>query len=297
MTLYGGIEAGGTKFVCAIGDEAGNLQSEKVVKTTVPAETLSEVIAFFKEAHSKTPLSAIGIGSFGPIETTKSSPKYGYILQTPKKAWINCDFAGSMTRALNLPVGFDTDVNAAALGEAAFGAAQGFYNFMYMTVGTGIGAAAMIDRKLVHGLDHSEMGHMRIPHDKVVDPFAGVCLYHGDCLEGLACGTAIKARWQLKSALDLPEDHAAWDLEADYLASGLVNCITILSPERIILGGGVMRQTHLFPMIQQKIVEKINGYLSLPDTMADYIVPPQLGDHAGVIGALVIAKNALGEFA
>lgn len=289
--LYGGIEAGGTKFVCAVGDANGQVKDACVVKTTVPEETLAQVVTFFQQ-HGN--LSALGIGSFGPIETSPDAKKFGYILNTPKKAWIDCDFVGYIKQALNCPVGFDTDVNAAALGEYYHGAGKGFYNFMYMTVGTGIGASAMIDGTIVHGLEHSEMGHMLIPHNKQKDPFLGCCLYHGDCLEGLACGTAIKARWQVHSALDLPPDHEAWDLEAEYLAAGLVNCITVLSPQRIILGGGVMRQTQLFPLIHKKVTAKLNDYLTLPETLAEYIVAPGLGDRAGVVGAFVIAQKATG---
>jgi len=291
MSLYGGIEAGGTKFVCAVGDAAGQITDECVIKTTVPEETLPQVIDFFKKHKT---LTAIGIGSFGPIETNPTAKKYGYILHTPKKAWINCDFVGAIKKGLDLPVGFDTDVTAAALGEYHYGAGKGFYNMLYMTVGTGIGASTLIDGKPLHGLDHSEMGHMLIPHDKEKDGFPGCCVYHGDCFEGLACGTAIKARWQVRSALDLPPDHEAWDLEADYLAAGLMNCILILSPQRIILGGGVMRQEQLFPLLYKKIKQKIHDYINLPDNLSDYIVPPGLEDRSGVVGAFVIARQALG---
>lgn len=289
MALYGGIEAGGTKFVCAVGDEHGHIQEECVVKTTVPQETLPQVIDFFKQFPA---LQALGIGSFGPIETNQQHDKYGYILHTPKKAWIDCDFLGEMQRGLDLPVGFDTDVSAAALGEYYFGAAQNTYNFVYMTVGTGIGAAAMINGVTVRGLEHAEMGHMRIPHDKSQDPFLGCCLYHGDCFEGLACGTAIKARWQVRSALDLPPNHEAWQLQADYLAAGLLNIALVLSPQKLIVGGGVMRQEHLFPMVRDKFKAKNNDYITLPESLADYIIAPGLGDRAGVIGSLMLAKQA-----
>jgi fructokinase len=290
MNLYGGIEAGGTKFVCAVGDDFGNVKDECVVKTTVPEETLPQVVDFFKKHKD---IKSIGIGSFGPIETNSKAKKYGFILHTPKQAWIDCDFLGYIKKALNIPVGFYTDVDAAALGEYHHGAGKGFYNFLYMTVGTGIGASAMIDGKIVHGLEHSEMGHILIPHDKTKDGFPGCCVYHGDCFEGLACGTAIKARWQVKSALDLPEGHQAWNLEAEYLAAGLMNCILILSPQRIILGGGVMQQQQLFPLVHQKLKAKINNYINLPENLAEYIVSPGLGDRSGVVGAFVIAQQAI----
>lgn len=290
LGIYGGIEAGGTKFVCAVGDAAGQIKDECVIKTTVPEETLPQVIDFFKQYKK---LKAIGIGSFGPIETNLSSKKYGFILHTPKKAWIDCDFVGALKRGLDLPVGFDTDVTAAVLGEYHYGAGKGFRNLLYMTIGTGIGASALIDGKVLHGLDHSEMGHMLIPHDKDKDGFLGCCVYHGDCFEGLACGTAIKARWQVNSALDLPPDHEAWEVEADYLAAGLMNCILILSPQRIILGGGVMRQKQLFSLLHKKIKQKIHDYITLPDNLSDYIVSPDLQERSGVIGAFVIAERAV----
>lgn len=294
MNYYAGIEAGGTKFICAVGNGAGKNIERVTIPTTTPDETLGKVIEFFARINKTHPLKAIGIGSFGPIDANPDSKTYGYIMQTPKKAWVNCDIVGHIKTAFpDLPVGFETDVNVAALGEYDFGAGKGLYNFLYMTVGTGIGAAAMIDGEIVHGMSFSEMGHILIPHDKVADPYIGNCPYHGDCFEGLACGGAIKDRWQVLSALDLAIDHPAWDLEANYIAAGLMNMVLILSPERIILGGGVMRQQHLFAKIRTQLLKKINTYVSTKELNAidTYIVPPGLADHAGVNGAIALARR------
>ncbi len=293
MNYYAGIEAGGTKFVCAVGDANGHNIERALIPTSTPDKTLAEVVAFFKRINKTHPIAAIGIGSFGPIDANPESATYGYIMHTPKTAWIECDIVGYIKQHFNVPVGFETDVNVAAIGEYEFGAGKNLYNFLYMTVGTGIGAAAMINGEIVRGMSFSEMGHMLIPHDKTVDPYAGNCPYHGDCLEGLACGEAIKQRWQVISALDLPIDHQAWDLEANYLAAGLANLILVLSPERIILGGGVMRQQQLFAKIQQKVLAKLHGYVTtkaLIEHTDTYIVAPGLADHAGVNGAIALAR-------
>jgi fructokinase len=292
--LFAGIEAGGTKFVCAIGDGDGKIFDRCTIATTTPAETLPKIIEFFSAANTAGTLCAMGIGSFGPIDTHPQSATYGYITSTPKTAWINCDLVGAMKNAFNIPIGFETDVATAALGEYTWGAGQNLPHIIYMTVGTGIGAASIINGELMTGMGHQEMGHIFIPHDQQRDPFAGICPYHHDCLEGLACGGAIKARWQVPSALDLPADHPAWDLEADYLATALMTYILTLSPHRIIMGGGVMKQMHLFPMIRTKVLEKLNGYISEPLLLTstdDYIVPPGLSERAGVTGAIALAKK------
>lgn len=292
MSYYGGIEAGGTKFICAVGDGQGHNIERVTIKTTTPDETLGLVTDFFKRINAKHPIAAIGIGSFGPIDADLSSDTYGYILHTPKIAWINCNIVGTLKKAFDVPIVFETDVNVAALGEYTLGAGKNLYNFVYMTVGTGIGAAAIIDGNIVRGMSFSEMGHMLIPHNTAQDAYPGNCPYHQDCFEGLACGVAIKERWQVISALDLPMDHPAWDLEAEYIAAGLVNIILVLSPQRIILGGGVMRQQQLYPKIREKVLAKINGYITttaLQKNIAQYIVPPGLADNAGVNGAIALA--------
>lgn len=293
--LYGGIEAGGTKIVCAVGSGPTDVRAELRIPTTTPEETLGQMITFFRQQDA--PLAALGIGAFGPLSPDPAAPDYGFITSTPKPGWANVDVAGTIGRALGLPVGFDTDVNVAALGEARWGAAQGLTTFLYLTVGTGIGGGGLSNGKLMHGLLHPEMGHILLPHNRESDPFPGVCPYHGDCLEGLASGPAMRARWG-KTAEMLPPDHPAWALEAHYLALACVNFICMLSPQRIILGGGVMGQSHLFPLIRQEVQTLLNGYVQSPAILQHidpYIVPPALGGRAGVLGALALAEQVAGE--
>jgi len=295
MTLVGGIEAGGTKFVCAVGSGPDDVRAETRFPTTTPEETIGQAIDFFREQREQHgELVALGIAAFGPLDPDPASPTYGYITSTPKPGWTNVDFAGPLARALDLPVAFDTDVNGAALAEGRWGAAQGLDTFIYLTIGTGIGGGAMVGGSLLHGLLHPEMGHVRLPHDRQQDPYPGRCPYHGDCLEGLASGPAIAARWG-RPAQTLPVDHPAWALEAHYLALGLVNFIVTLSPQRIILGGGVMAQAQLFPLVRRRVLELLNGYVQSPrllEAIDTYIVPPALGRRAGVLGALALARQA-----
>jgi len=229
MPLFGGIEAGGTKFVCAIGTGPDDLRTETRFPTTTPEETIGQAVAFFKEQAQKEPLAAIGIASFGPVDPNPNSPTFGYITTTPKSGWAHTNLAGTVSRALGIPVGFDTDVNGAALGEQHWGAALGLDTFIYLTIGTGLGGGGLVNGRLVHGLIHPEMGHVRLPHDWAADPYAGACPYHGDCFEGLAAGPALEGRWGQR-AETLPLDHPAWALEAHYLALGLVNFVCTLSP-------------------------------------------------------------------
>ena len=295
MSLFGAIEAGGTKFVCAVGASPDDLRAEIRIPTTTPAETIAQVIDFFRQQKLRFgPLDGIGVGAFGPVDIHVDSSTFGYFLDTPKPGWQQIEFAGVLQRELVTPVGFDTDVNAAALGEYHWGNGQGFETFLYLTVGTGIGGGAVVNGQLVHGLLHPEMGHIRIPHDLSVDPFPGACPFHQDCLEGLASGFAIEKRWQQKAAA-LPINHPAWTLEAHYLAVGLVNFMLTFSPERIIIGGGVMEQTQLFPMIRSQVRQQMSTYLTVPKIMNDidsYIVPPKLGGQAGIMGAFVLAQQA-----
>lgn len=294
MTLYGGIEAGGTKFVCAIGSGPGDIQAEDRFPTTTPEETIGRAIAFFREQAAQRPIAALGIAAFGPVDPDPRSSTYGYITTTPKPGWGDTDFAGAVGRALGVPVGFDTDVNGAALGEHRWGAAQGLDTFVYWTIGTGLGGGGMVNGQLMHGMVHPEMGHMLIRHDWERDPFPGTCPFHGDCLEGLAAGPALERRWGQRGET-LPPDHEAWALEAHYLAQGLANVITILSPQRIILGGGVMAQPHVFPLVRREVQSLLNGYVKTPQILDDidaYIVPPGLGGQAGVLGAIALAEAA-----
>ncbi len=271
---YGGIEAGGTKWLCAVGDGPADL-TVVTFPTTDPNETLARTVEFFS-AHE---LDALGVGSFGPVDLAR-----GVITTTPKPGWAGTGVVEALRSALGVPVAFDTDVNAAALGEQRWGAAAGLETFCYLTVGTGIGGGVMAGNALVHGLSHPEIGHMRIPHDSARDPFAGSCPFHGDCFEGLASGTAIRARWG-RPGDELASEPEVWELEAEYLALGVVNVITTLSPELVIVGGGVMKQPSLLDAVRERADALLAGYVAAPE-----IVAPALGDRAGVLGAIELAR-------
>jgi fructokinase len=289
--MLGGIEAGGTKFICAVGTGPDDLVKAQF-PTTTPEETLAQAIQFFR-SNSGRDLEAVGIGSFGPVDLDPASPRYGHITSTPKVGWANFDLLGTVVKGVKVPVGFDTDVNAALLGEWRWGAAQGLANAIYMTFGTGVGGGVMVYGQLVHGLVHPEIGHLRLPHDLAIDPFPGNCPFHKDCLEGLASGPAIEQRWGVK-ATALPVDHRAWELEAHYVALALANLTLTISPQRILLGGGVMKQPQLFKMIRDEFAYILNGYVRHPDILDhldEYIQPPQLGGDAGVLGALFLAAR------
>jgi len=290
--MFGAIEAGGTKFVCAVGTNPDDLKLTQF-PTTSPEATTASAIAFLQK-QSDGELDGVGIGSFGPVDLCTASPTFGYITSTPKSGWQNYDFAGAIRTALNVPVGFDTDVNAAALGEARWGAAQSVSDFLYLTIGTGIGGGAVVNGRILHGLLHPEMGHIRIPHDFNHDPYLGYCSFHGDCLEGLASGPAMQQRWG-EPPEGLPANHPAWALEAHYLALGLANWVCTLSPRLIVLGGGVMRQYWLFEMIRKDLSQLLNGYVrakELMENLDQYVIPPGLGNRSGIIGALVLAEQA-----
>jgi fructokinase len=291
VIAYGGIETGGSKWECAVGGGPEDLRAVETIPTTTPAETIGRAVAFFER---EGPVEAIGIGSFGPVDPKLSSPTWGYITTTPKPGWAYTDVGQEIRRRLSVPVAFDTDVNAAALGEHRWGACQGLDTFCYITVGTGIGGGGMAGGKRLHGLLHPEFGHMRIPHDLDADPFPGVCPYHGDCWEGLASGRAIEARWG-RPAASLDGDQAVWALEARYLALGLVSVMCVLSPERIVMGGGVAHHDGLLTLVQRDVLTLMNGYLeasAVSDDIADYITLPGLGLRAGVLGAIALAETA-----
>jgi fructokinase len=289
------MEAGGTKFVCIAGSGPDDIRAEVRFPTTLPEATLGQALAFFREQRARLgDYAAAGVASFGPVDLDPASPGYGYITSTPKPGWPQTDIVGPVRKALGVPVGFDTDVNAAALAEWRWGSAQGLETFLYLTVGTGIGGGGLVGGRLMHGLVHPEMGHVRIPHDTAADPFAGVCPFHRDCLEGLASGPALQARWG-RPAEELPDDHPAWALEAQYLALALANFVCTLSPRRIILGGGVMDRRALFPLIRTRLQALLNDYVQAPEIRRDvdgYVVPPGLGSRTGVLGALALARAA-----
>ncbi len=296
--MFGGIEGGGTKFVCAVGTGPNDIQREARFPTTTPVETLDQAIAFFKQAeHDFGKLSALGFASFGPIDPNPASPTFGFILPTPKPGWSNANVLGMLKSAFDMPMAFDLDVNGAALGEGLWGAAQGLDTFMYVTVGTGIGGGAIVNGKLMHGLLHPEMGHIPLPHDRQRDPFEGGCPFHNDCFEGLASGPAMEKRWGQK-AETLPPDHPAWDLEAHYVSLALANYIYTISPQRIIIGGGVGGNERLLPLIRKNVQDLLNGYVQSPaiiKNIDEYIVSPALGNRAGMLGAIALAQGTLGD--
>jgi fructokinase len=291
VSLYGGVETGGSKWECAVGAGPDNLLATATIPTTSPEETIDSAIAFFEH---QPPVVAIGIGCFGPIDQKPTSPTWGHITTTPKPGWAYTDVGQEIRRRLSIPVAFDTDVNAAALGEHRWGAAQGLDTFCYITIGTGIGGGGMARGNLLRGLVHPEFGHMRIPHDRDADPFVGVCPYHGDCWEGLASGRAIGARWGSPPE-ELAGVNEVWELEARYLALGIVGVICVLSPERIVLGGGVMSQPGLLPLVQRNVSWLMNGYLdtaAVGEEIARYVSSPALGPRSGVLGAIALAEAA-----
>ena len=275
----GALEAGGTKMVCAIGDENGNVFERMSFPTRMPEETMPDIINYFRER----PVEALGISSFGPLNLNKQDPNFGDITTTPKPGWQNYPLLRTLAEALNVPVGIDTDVNGAALAEARLGAGRGLDSLVYYTIGTGVGGGAVVEGRLLHGLVHPEMGHMLLRPCKDDPAPHGFCPYHDGCLEGMATGVAIEKRWGVPAA-QLPPEHIAWDIEAEYLAQMCANTIVILSPKKIVLGGGVMHQVHLFPKIRRRTQELLNGYVANDTILHDidnYIVAPGLGDNAG----------------
>ncbi len=295
VKLFGGIEGGGTKFNYVVGTSPDDLRREERFPTTTPDETLDKAIRFFKQAEADFgKLSALGIACFGPLDPNPASPTFGFILPTTKPNWSNTNVVGALKSAFDIPIAFDTDVNGAAFGEWTWGAAQGLDTFIYLTIGTGIGGGALVNGKLLHGLIHPEMGHIRLPHDSQRDLFEGICPFHKDCFEGLASGPAIEKRWGQK-AQTLPPEHPAWDLEAHYIALAFASYIMTLSPQRIILGGGVSSQEFLFPMIRQKVKEVLNKYVqssAVGENISEYIIPPALGTRSGMLGAIALAQSA-----
>lgn len=296
--FYGGIEIGGTKFICAVGNAEGKLIKKTRIPTTTATETMLQVISFFKEVQKEYLFSAIGLTSFGITYLDPQSPKYGHFYAKHKGiSWEDVNIVGIIKEAFPLlPIGFDTDVNAAVLGESRWGNGKNLNNLVYWTVGTGIGAGVIIEGKIAHGMLNFEMGHNFVPHDKINDPFPGVCLYHKDCLEGLASGPAVTARWQVESIQDLPPGHSAFDLEATYLAYAMANCIMSFSPQRIILGGGVMQCKELFSKIRPKTLSLLNNFIkheTIIDNIDNYIVPQGLEGNSGVMGAIILAEQAL----
>ena len=290
MAIIAAVEAGGTKFICGLGTEDGKIISRINIPTTTPEETMSKVIEYFKDKE----FDVMGVGSFGPIDPVKGSETYGYITKTPKAYWSDYNIIGELKKHYDVPMEFDTDVNGAALAESWWGAGKGLKNVMYVTVGTGIGAGAVVNGTMLQGLTHPEMGHIFIKRHPE-DTYEGNCPFHKDCLEGMAAGPAIEKRWG-KKGHELADNERVWDMEAYYLAQALMNYILILSPQRIIMGGGVMKQQHLFPRIRKYVQEFLNGYVQKKEILEkidEYVVYPGLGDEAGFVGSIALGKLAL----
>ena len=289
MKLYGALEAGGTKMVCAIGDENGNILERISIPTRTPAETMGPMIDFFRGKG----IRALGIGCFGPVDLNKKSSTYGYITSTPKLPWQNYPIVAEFEKALGVPVGFDTDVNAAALGEATWGCTKDVENSIYITVGTGVGVGVIINGKPYHGMMHPEGGHIllgRHPEDPMV---GSGCPFHENCLEGLAAGPSLEKRWGVKGA-ELSGRKEVWQLEAYYIGQALADYILILSPERIVLGGGVTHQEGLLALIRQETEKQLAGYIrtNAIQNLDSYIVGVSLNDNQGVMGAVKLAMDA-----
>ncbi len=285
---YGALEAGGTKMIVAIGDENGKILERESFPTLTPAETMPKMISFFEGKG----IESLGIACFGPIDLNKNSKTYGYITSTPKLEWKNYDIVGEFKKALNVPVGFDTDVNGSLLGEITWGCAKDKTDAIYLTIGTGIGGGVMSNGKLLHGMLHPEMGHIKLAAEPG-DTYKGKCPYHGTCFEGMAAGPAIEERWG-KKAVELADREEVWELESAYIAQSLSTYILTLSPQIIILGGGVMHQKQLFPLIRKKVVEQLNGYINTDEikNIDEYIVPASLNDDQGIMGAIKLAIDA-----
>ena len=285
----GALEAGGTKMVCAIGDEAGNVVKRLVIPTGTPGQTMPAMLRFYEEEG----IDSLGIACFGPLDLNVNSPTYGHITSTPKQDWANYDIVGKFKKTLHCPVGFDTDVNGAVLGEVCFGAAKGCDTAIYITIGTGVGVGVYVNGGLLHGLIHPEAGHILLTR-QAGDEYKGHCPYHANCLEGLASGPALAQRFG-RPAAELADCREVWELESDYIAQAVANYVLMFSPQKVILGGGVMHQIRLLPMIRGKVRKLLNGYLVhdlLEEKIDRYIVAPGLGDDAGIKGALMLGMQA-----
>ena len=287
-------------MICATGNEDGQILDQVSIPTGTPEETMPQIIEYFRAKldvpEGEEKIQAIGVACFGPVDVRPNSKTYGNILYTPKIPWRNFPMVKTLRDALdNIPVGFDTDVNGSLLGEATWGCAKGLTDAVYFTIGTGIGMGAMSGGNLIHGMLHPEAGHIKmapIPGDE----YAGHCPNHGTCFEGMACGPAIEARWG-KPGKELREMPEVWDLEAKYIAQALTSIIYTLSPQKIILGGGVMGQAQLFPLIRKYVLENVNGYLDTKElrNINAYITPAALNGNQGIMGALKLAEMAAEE--
>lgn len=299
--LYGALEAGGTKMICAVGNENGQILDQVSIPTSTPDETMPKIIEYFKaKLDDSLPddekIKALGIACFGPVDVRKESKTYGNILNTPKIAWRNFPILKTLKDALgDIPMGFDTDVTGSLLGEATWGAAKGLSDAIYITIGTGIGMGAISGGNPVHGMLHPEAGHL-IMSRVSGDDYKGHCPSHGACFEGMASGPAIEDRWG-KSAKELADSPEVWELEAKYIAQALTDILLVLSPQKIILGGGVMEQAQLFPLVRKYVLEYVNEYIDTKQlrNINSFITPAALNGNQGIMGAVKLAAMAVEE--
>ena len=285
----GALEAGGTKMVLAVGTEDGQILERESIPTTAPEQVVPQMAAWFAERQ----VDAVGIGAFGPTAVDPASPLYGHVLDPPKPGWRGYDFLGTMRAGCDVPMGYDTDVNVACLGEATYGCARGLDTVVYLTIGTGVGAGVMVGGHLLHGMLHPEAGHILLtPLPK--DPGKSVCPFHPNCLEGLAAGPSIEARWGAKG-VELADRPEVWELEAEYLGQALCDYILCYSPQKIILGGGVMKQEQLFPLVREATMRCLAGYIRTAELedLDSYIVPNSLHENQGILGCLELGRRAL----
>ena len=287
--LFGAVETGGTKIICAILDEEGQLLDSLRFPTDNPDKIIVNIAEYFKQRD----IASLGIGSFGPVDINTDSPTYGYILDTPKPGWRNYPFLPKLKEKLNIPMVIDTDVNCACLGEMMYGSTKGINTMIYITIGTGIGVGVVVGKTTLKGMLHPEAGHILMRRNPA-DSYEGKCPYHKDCFEGLASGPAINERCKVP-AYEIPADDSVWELEADYIAQAVTNYILAYSPEKVVLGGGVMEQIHLFPMIRERVAKYMNGYITTKQIcdIDNYIVPATLNGKQGIFGAYYLAKQAI----
>jgi fructokinase len=287
--LFGAIEAGGTKINVAVGSSPTDIIASERIETTTPSVSIAAILSFFEQFRDR--LQSFGVASFGPVRLNRSDDDWGRLLNTPKPGWSGASFVHPLIEHFGLPVELDTDVNAAGLAEHQLGALRGVPCGVYMTVGTGVGGGLITEGIAIHGALHPEIGHMRILRSASDNDFPGCCPYHGDCLEGLASGPAIKLRWG-SSLSQLPLDHVAHGLIADYIGQACATLALTLSAGRIVIGGGVSHSPRFHPAIAERMKHWLGGYLVVPETASDdFIVPPGLGDRAGLMGAMLLANR------
>tara|TARA_Y100001970_G_C14108023_1_gene789282 strand:+ start:205 stop:1101 length:897 start_codon:yes stop_codon:yes gene_type:complete len=294
MTQYfGGVEAGGTKFICGIGKDDGNIIHNTSIPTGKPKDTIPLIIDFFLKHSKDLNLAGLTLGCFGPLDMRKGSPEYGHIKQTNKKEWINYPILEEVSKKLKIPTFIETDVNIAAVGEYLWGSGKGINNLLYLTVGTGIGGSLLIYGKPIPTFNHLEMGHISITPSNTAKNSKGACHFHDECLEGYASGHSLKTRWKLDSLTDLPDGHPLWEEESELLGKAILNYMYCFSPQKIILGGGVIEKEGLIKNIIKKVVLYNNNYILFPEKMDEFIVKASLNGKSALLGAISLAKESI----